>query len=94
MTPKEVVEIGLGSIGKIKILKVLAEENKMATLYSLEKKTRLKRMDIKNNLDDLVRIGWVKEVKYANALYGLEIENDYVKRLIQFFRDVGYTSQL
>lgn len=90
MKPKQVIELGLGSIGKVKILKTLAEENKMATVYVLHKRTGLKREDIKSNLEDLVAIGWVKEIKYANALYGLDLENEYVTRLIQFFRDTGY----
>jgi DNA-binding IclR family transcriptional regulator len=93
MTPKEAIESGLGSIGKVKILKALAEENKMATIYLLHKKTGLKRGDIKSNLDDLVRIGWVRETKYANALYGLDLENEYVARLVQFFRETGYIGQ-
>lgn len=90
MNPKEAIESGLGSIGKVKILRALAEENKMATIYLLHKKTGLKREDIKGNLDDLVKIGWVREAKYANALYGLELENDFVARLVQFFKDTGY----
>jgi DNA-binding IclR family transcriptional regulator len=90
MNPKEAIESGLGSIGKVKILRALAEENKMATIYLLQKKTGLKREDIKGNLDDLVKIGWVREAKYANALYGLELENDFVARLVQFFKDTGY----
>lgn len=90
MNPKEAIESGFGSIGKVKILKALAEENKMATIYLLHKKTGLKRKDIKGNLDDLVKIGWVREAKYANALYGLDLENDFVARLVQFFKDTGY----
>ena len=90
MNSKEIIEIGLGSIGKVKILRALAEENKMATIYLLHKKTGLKREDIKGNLDDLVKIGWVREAKYANALYGLDLENDFVVRLVQFFKDTGY----
>lgn len=93
MSPKEAIESGLGSIGKVKILKALAEENKMATIYLLHKKTGLKRDDIKSNLDDLVEIGWVREAKYANTVYGLDRENEYVVRLVQFFRDVGYVGQ-
>lgn len=93
MKPKEAIESGLGSIGKIKVLKALAEESKMATIYFLHKKTGLKREDIKSNLDDLVDIGWVKETKYANMLYGLDLENEYVVRLLQFFKETGYISQ-
>lgn len=89
---KEIIETGLGSIGKIKIIKALAEENKLATVYILHKKTHLKREDIKNNLEDLVRIGWVTQSKYANVMYGINRENRYVNQLIVFFNDVGYIS--
>jgi len=91
---KEIIEIGLGSIGKIKIIKALAEESKLATIYVLHKKTHLKRQDIKNNLDDLVRIGWVTQSKYANVMYGVNRENKSVSKLIAFFNVTGYISQL
>lgn len=87
---KEAIETGIGSIGKVKIIRALAEENKMATVYVLHKKTGLKRGDIKNNLDDLLRIGWVRQARYASVVYGLNAENEYVSRLVQFFRDTGY----
>jgi predicted ArsR family transcriptional regulator len=83
------IETGLGSIGKIKIIRALAQEGKMATIYLLHKKTGLKREDIKNNLDDLVKIGWVRQAKYASVMYGLG-ESEQVAKLVQFFRDVGY----
>ena len=63
LNSKQIIEIGLGSIGKIKIMKALAEENKLATIYVLHKKTHLKREDIKNNISDLVKIGWVTHNK-------------------------------
>lgn len=93
MSSKEIIETGLGSIGKIKIIKALAEENKLATIYVLHKKTHLKREDIKNNLDDLVRIGWVTQSRYANVMYRINRENSYVSQLIEFFSDVGYIGQ-
>ena len=90
MNSREIIEIGIGSIGKIKIIKALAEESKLATIYLLHKKTHLKREDIKNNLSDLVEIGWVDQRKYANLMYGINKSNDYVSKLIAFFKDVGY----
>ncbi len=93
MNSKEIIWIGLGSIGKIKIIKALAEENKLATIYVLHKKTHLKREDIKNNILDLVEIGWVTQSKYANVMYGINRDNEYVRELIDFFNDVGYIGQ-
>lgn len=93
MSSRQIIEIGLGSIGKIKIIKALAEENKLATVYVLHKKTHLKREDIKNNVSDLVKIGWVTQSKYANIMYGINRDNKYVNELIEFFNDVGYMGQ-
>ena len=93
MDAKKTIETGLGSIGKIKIIRALAEEQKMATVYLLHKKTHLKREDIKSNLDDLVRLGWVNQNRYANVMYSVNMENLYVSKLINFLRDVGYVGQ-
>jgi hypothetical protein len=93
ITNKEIVEIGLGSIGKIKLIKALSEANKMATVYALHKKTNLKREDIKRNLRDLVQIDWVRETKLANKMYMANKENEYVNQLMTFFRAVGYIGQ-
>ncbi|MGI0002149.1 MAG: hypothetical protein ACRD42_03610, partial [Nitrososphaeraceae archaeon] len=71
MNAKDTIEKGLGSLGKIKLVKALAEEDRMMTIYSLHKKTHLKRDDIKRNLKDLVEIEWVIEEKLANVLYRL-----------------------
>lgn len=93
MDPKEIVEVGIGSLGKVKIIKALAEENKMSTVYLLHKKTHLKRQDIKNNLDDLVKIGWVRQIRYARIVYGINRDNDFVMRFIAYLKDVGYAEE-
>jgi predicted HTH transcriptional regulator len=91
---KNIVEVGIGTLGKIKIIRALTEESKMVTIYVLHKRTGLKREDIKRNLADLIRIGWVKEKKIANTMYYLNRENEYLKNLITFFINVGYVGQL
>ena len=93
MSSKEIIEIGLGSIGKIKIIRALSEADKMATIYALHKRTNLKREDIKRNLSDLIKIGWVRETKLANSMYSANRENEYVNHLTSFFRAVGYIGQ-
>jgi hypothetical protein len=40
---KTIIENGIGTIGKIKIIKALAEENKLVTIYVLHKRTGLKK---------------------------------------------------
>ena len=91
---KDIVEEGLGSIGKIKILRALAEEKKLLTVYRLHKKTHLKREDIKRNVAELVKIEWVIEQKISNSLYSINRENKYVQRLVLFFYEIGYIDNI
>lgn len=91
---KDIVEQGLGSLGKIKILRALSEEKKLVTIYALHKKTHLKREDIKRNLAELVKIEWVIEQKIGNSVYSINRENKYVQKLILFFYDIGYINNL
>ena len=91
---KDIVEQGLGSIGKIKILRALAEERKLLTVYGLHKKTHLKREDIKRNLAELIKIGWVIEQKINNSLYSINRENKYMQRLVLFFYEIGYIDNI
>jgi RIO-like serine/threonine protein kinase len=90
---KTIIENGIGTIGKIKIIKALAEENKMVTIYVLHKRTGLKREDIKRNLKDLLSIEWVKEKRMANTMYRLNRDNEYVNAILGFFANVGYIGQ-
>ena len=91
---KDIVEQGLGSLGKIKILRALSEEKRLVTIYALHKKTHLKREDIKRNLAELVKIEWVIEQKIGNSVYSINRENKYVKKLVLFFYDIGYIDNL
>jgi len=90
---KTIIENGIGTIGKIKIIKALAEENKMVTIYVLHKRTGLKREDIKRNLKDLLSIDWIKEKRMANTMYHLNRDNEYVNAILCFFANVGYIGQ-
>jgi hypothetical protein len=91
---KDIVEQGLGSIGKIKILRALADERKLLTVYGLHKKTHLKREDIKRNLAELIKIEWVIEQKISNSLYSINRENKYMQRLVLFFYEIGYIDNI
>ena len=94
MENKKGIETGIGSLGKIKIIKALAEESKLATIYLLHKKTHLKRDDIKKSLDDLVRIGWVRQNKYASVMYSINPDSRPVNLFVEYLKQVGYIEQL
>jgi len=87
---KDIIEKGLGGLGKLKLIKALAEQERMMTIYSLHKKTHLKREDIKRNLSDLIDIDWVREEKLANVLYRLNRQNEIVQHLLTFLKNVEY----
>lgn len=90
MNGKEAIEKGIGGLGKIKLIRALAEEERMMTIYGLHKKTHLKREDIKRNLGDLIEIDWVREEKLGNVLYRLNRQNIIVQHLLTFFKNVEY----
>lgn len=90
---KSVLETGIGTLGKIKIIRALTEERRMVTIYVLHKRTGLKREDIKRNLNDLIRIDWVREKKMANTMYYINRENEFVIELLRFFLSVGYVGE-
>jgi DNA-binding IclR family transcriptional regulator len=85
------VESGLGGEGKIRILGALAENpNNHLTRYSLEKLTGLKSTDVRVHLKVLVRLKWVTEHPYQPRKYQINLENETVRHLVEFFRRVRY----
>ena len=94
MDTKHEIEVGIGSLGKIRIIKALAEGDKLATIYLLHKKTHLKRDDIKKNLDDLLRVNWVRQSKYASVMYSINPDNQQVTRFVDYLKEAGYLQEL
>jgi len=86
----EIVEAGLGSVGRIKILQLLAREREGLTRYAIEQRTNLKWDNIVDNLKVLVELGWVEELKINPLKYKINLDNDIVKNLVEFFQEVGY----
>lgn len=92
MKIKEEVEKGLGSLGNLKILRLLMKNPDHAfTRYKIGKSVPLDPVSIRNDLKKLVEIGWVIEFKVQHlSKYSINLENDRVRHLIDFFREVGY----
>jgi hypothetical protein len=83
------VEAGLGSVGKIRILRVMFEKpSQVFTKYGLERNTGLKPVDVRSDLKALIKIGWVKEHQYDPKTYEVNMENPVVKQLYEFFKHV------
>jgi len=91
MKAEEEMEEGLGSVGKLRILRVLAKNiDKSYTKYALEKQTGLKRINLRNNLRDLKSIGWVIECDHEPKKYKLNKDNCTLNSLLDFFRKARY----
>jgi biotin synthase-like enzyme len=88
---KREIDVGLGTIGRIKIMAELAKKpNESFTKYALLKGTGLKRSDLKENLAHLVAINWVKEYKSVYPKYQINLDNPRVQLLSDFLKKSGY----
>ncbi len=85
----EDIEAGLGSPGRLRILReMIKKSEEYFTKYALEKATGLKPIDVRKNLRILVKIGWVEETPYKPKTYRIKMENDAVKIIADLFRRV------
>jgi DNA-binding transcriptional ArsR family regulator len=83
------IEKGLGSKGRLRILRELAKRSTM-TKYALERKTGLSSICVRADLRSLVEIGWVREFPYRIRKYQINMDDKIVKETIDYFRRVGY----
>lgn len=86
------VEKGLGSVGKLKILRLLLERpNHAFTRYEIGKNVSNDPISIRNDLQTLVQIKWVTEFKVQHlSKYSINLNNEIVKRLAHFFRELRH----
>lgn len=93
MKPKEAllrwedVEAGLGSVGRLRILRKMIEKpDGYFSKYALQKATGLKPIDVRRDLEILLSLGWVKEYGYEPKRYKINLENETVKAIAEFMR--------
>jgi len=85
------VEIGLGSIGRLRILREMIEKSdEYFTKYTLERKTGLKPVDVRSNLKILTDLDWVKEYAYDPKTYKVDMDNEAVRLIAEFFRKIKH----
>jgi DNA-binding transcriptional ArsR family regulator len=88
---RERIERGLGSKGKLRIIRELAKRPEiLLTKYALERKTGLKPVDVRADLKSLLEIGWVIEHRYRITKYQLNLEDGILKEMIECLRKIGY----
>lgn len=86
------VEKGLGGVGKLKILQLLMKSPKHAfTRYEIGKTVPNDPTSIRRNLKTLVQMNWVTNYHIQHlSKYSINLENEVVKRLADFLRDIRY----
>lgn len=89
----KVIEIGICSAGRLRIIAVLANpELKPLSKYQLEKKTGIRSSSLESDLRRLQEIGWVVQIKESErrTLYTLNRENSLLKKVLLFLDSVSY----
>ncbi|MDH5816556.1 MAG: hypothetical protein QE164_07260 [Candidatus Nezhaarchaeota archaeon] len=86
------LEVALGSVGRLRILKCLLSTSKPLTKYAIQKATGLKSIDVKKDLEKLTSIGWLKVIKNPRApdKYFVNRDLEEIKALEALFRVAGY----
>lgn len=89
-TIDQIVETGLGSVGKLKILRLLMERPHHAfTRYEIGKTVANDPASIRSDLQTLVQIQWVTEFKVQHlSKYAINLDDEVVKHLAAFFREL------
>jgi DNA-binding HxlR family transcriptional regulator len=86
------VEEVLGSRGRLKIIKALAESKEALSLYYLEKKTGIRRKNLRPDILSLEKNGIVTSVGYEVKKYRLNLELKETISLINCLYEIGYIS--
>jgi len=89
MDIEKTIEVGLGSSGRLKLLRALSKSSEGMTKYAIEQ-SGLRYGDITANLRALVKIGWVEELPTQPRKYRINWDNGIVNALIDFFQKTGY----
>ncbi len=82
-----IVEIGLGSVAKLKILRLMLKRREHAfSFYELEQKVSVNSVSIRAHIADLKEVGWVEELPYTPRKYRVNLGNDVVKQVLALFK--------
>lgn len=87
---KEELEVILGRLMYLKVIKELAKAEEPLTKYKIIMRTGLKATDVNRILKNLIKINWVKELDYTPRRYMLNFDKPLVKDFINFLKKWGY----
>ncbi len=85
------IEEAIGSQGRLRIIGILASSpRELHSRYALGRKTGIRQTYIKSDLEKLVRLGWVEELKSLTKKYRLNAKHPQVEHILEFLKNVGY----
>ena len=91
----EELELGLGSGSKFRVLLNLILNPKEAfTKYALVKATGLRTPSVESQLETLLELEWIKEYSFTPKTYQINLENEFVMHLTDFFQKVKYAKSI
>ena len=83
-------ERDLGSKGKMRIMrKMLEKPNTAFSKHTLTRATGLKWENVKSDVKVLTEIGWLKKNAYDPETYRLNMENEFVQHIAEFFKQIS-----
>lgn len=82
------LEKGLGSRGRLRIIIALARNPEGLSKYMLERLTGIRSKSLSADLSILMDLGWIREESDHVKKYYLRFENEIVKRLLGFLKEV------
>jgi DNA-binding transcriptional ArsR family regulator len=85
----EILEAGLGSPVKLRILILLARTREDLSRYAIDKGAKASDQDVSRALKVLVELGWVLKLQGKPVKYRLNRDNAIVGHLTEFFSKIG-----
>lgn len=87
----EELELGFGGGGQFRVLLHLAlNPAQVFTKYALVKATGLRTPSVDSQLKALLQLNWVKQYPFTPRTYQINLENEVVKHLLEFFENIRY----
>lgn len=83
------LERGLGSKGKLRIIISLSKNPEGLSKYMLERLTGIRGNSLSKDISTLLELKWICEETNHIRKYRLCFENNIIKCLLEFFREVG-----
>ena len=86
------LELGFGGGRQFRVLLRLAlSPAQVFTKYALVKATGLRTPSVDRQLKALLQLNWVKQYPFTPTTYQINLENEVVKHLLEFFEKMKYT---